>query len=161
VIIVLVVLGYIPENVKVNGDKLYPVYGKTILLVGMPLIVLVLRGVYVLGKRLKTAENPVLYNQIVSILLGIGALTVFTLLSFLPYGREYPIAHLGNIVNASILSYAVIRHRLVDIRFVIRQGTAWLSLAILGTPYPFQFSAEPHSLVRCYFNSSRRRYIGF
>jgi diguanylate cyclase (GGDEF)-like protein/putative nucleotidyltransferase with HDIG domain len=133
IIIVMVVLGYVPENVEVSGDKLYPVYGKTVLLVGLPLIVFLVRGVHILRKRLKTVDNPVLYNQIISIFLGIGALSVFTLASFLPVGREFPIAHFGNIINAFILSYAVIRHQLVDIRIVLRQSTAWLCLAVMGT----------------------------
>jgi diguanylate cyclase (GGDEF)-like protein/putative nucleotidyltransferase with HDIG domain len=133
VIITLVILGYIPESIRVEGEKLYPVYGKTVLVVAIPLIVLIIRGVYVLTHRLKTSENPILYNQIFSILLGVGSLTVFTLAAFLPYGREFPISHFGNILNASILSYAVIRHKLVDIRFAIRQGTAWFGLAVIGT----------------------------
>ena len=130
--IVLVVLNFIPESIQANGDKLYPVYGKSVIFVAIPIVILTIRGVYILGKRLKSLENPVLYNQIVSILFGIGTLTIFTFAAFLPYGREYPISHFGNILNAFILSYAVIRHQLVDIRFVIRQGTAWLSLTVLG-----------------------------
>ncbi len=131
-IIVLVVLGYVPESVRVSGDKLYPVYGKFVFIVGIPLIVLTVRGTYILWRRLRALENPVLYNQIVTILLGVGALTLFTVVSFLPWGREYPIAHLGNIINAFILSYAVIRHQLVDIKLVIRQGTTWFGLGVTG-----------------------------
>jgi diguanylate cyclase (GGDEF)-like protein/putative nucleotidyltransferase with HDIG domain len=132
VIIILVALGYIPESIEASGDRLYPVYGKGIVIIGLPLIVLLARSLYVFLKRLKTIDNPVLYNQIISLLLGLGSLTVFTLVAILPFGREYPISHIGNIVNSIILSYAVIRHRLVDIRLVLRQGTAWLSLGIIG-----------------------------
>lgn len=132
VIVILVVLGYIPEEIVADGEKLYPIYGNGVIVIGLPLFVLLGRTVYVFVRRLKTLENPVLYNQIISLLLGLGALTVFTLAAILPFGREYPISHLGNIVNAFILSYAVIRHRLVDIRLVLRQGTAWISLGIIG-----------------------------
>jgi len=133
IIIIVASFGYIGEGVSAENSKLFPAYGKWVFLVALPIIILIVRGVYILWKRLKTLDNPVLYNQIVSIFLGIGALAVFTLASFLPVGREYPIAHFGNIVNAFILSYAVIRHRLVDIRIVVRQSTAWLSLAVIGT----------------------------
>ncbi len=131
-IIILVALGYIPENIITDGEKLYPVYGNGVIIIALPLCTLVTRTAYVLVRRLKTLDNPVLYNQIVSLLIGLGALTVFTFAAILPFGREYPISHIGNIVNASILSYAVIRHRLVDIRLVLRQGTAWLGLGIVG-----------------------------
>ena len=132
VIIILVILGYIPEDIIVNGETLYPVYGKGVVFIGLPLCILLVRGVYVLTKRLKTLDNPVIYNQIISLLIGLGSLTVFTFAAILPFGREFPISHIGNIVNAFILSHAVIRHRLVDIRLVLRQGTAWLGLGIVG-----------------------------
>ncbi len=132
VTIILVILRVFPEGVVANGDKLYLDYGKAVFIIGIPIFLLTIRGVYILSRRLRTLENPVLYNQIISILLGVGALTIFTVVSFLPWGREYPIAHIGNIINAFILSYAVIRHRLVDIKLVLRQGSAWLGLGIIG-----------------------------
>jgi len=131
-ITILVALGYIPESVELSGDKLYPVYGKAIIIIGLPLVIILIRGVYLLWRRLRSLNNPALYNQIISLLLGIGALTVFTVVSFLPFWREYPLAHIGNIINAFILSYAVIRHQLVDIRLVLRHGTAWLGLGTIG-----------------------------
>jgi diguanylate cyclase (GGDEF)-like protein len=65
-------------------------------------------------------------------MLGISVVTVFSFFALIPYGREYPIIHFGNLINAIILSYAVIRHRLVDIRLVLRQGSALAALGIIG-----------------------------
>ena len=104
------------------------------------------RNFYVFGKRLKTLDNPVLYNQIVSLLLGLGSLTIFTFAAILPWGREYPISHFGNLINAFILSYAVIRHRLVDIRLVLRQGSALVSLGIIGIATYWLLLVVLHSL---------------
>jgi len=129
---ILMILGYIPESVEVIDNKLYPEYGKWIFLVAFPLLILVARNFYVFGKRLKTLDNPVMYNQIITLMLGLSVLTIFSLVTILPWGREYPISHFANLINAFILSYAVIRHQLVDIKIVIRQGTAWLSLGIVG-----------------------------
>ncbi|MCX7911805.1 MAG: diguanylate cyclase, partial [Dehalococcoidales bacterium] len=130
--LILTSLNYIPENVYVDGEKLYPVYGKYVLIIAAPMLILTARGVYILIRRLKQVDNPVLYNQIISILAGIGILAVFACAAFLPFGREHPISHLGNAVNAFVLSYATIRHRLVDIKLIIRQGVTWISLAIMG-----------------------------
>lgn len=132
IIIILTVFGYLPERVVITGNSINPIYGKEIIFIGIPLCATLARSVYIFWKRLKTLDNPVLYNQIISLLLGLGTLTVFTFAAILPFGREYPVSHIGNIVNAFILSYAVIRHRLVDIRLVLRQGTAWLGLGIIG-----------------------------
>ena len=132
-IIALVVLGYIPEGVIISGDKLYPVYGKGVVFLAIPLLTLAARNLYVFWKRLKNLDNPVIYNQIVSLMFGLSVLVIFSLAAILPWGREFPISHFGNLTNAFILSYATIRHELVDIRFVLRRGLGWLALGIAGT----------------------------
>ena len=131
-IVTMVLLGYLPESVHVEGDKLYLDYGKGVIFLIIPFMVLLARNVYVFWKRLKILDNPVLYNQIISLLLTLIVLTVFSFLTILPWGREYAIVHFGSIVIAFILSYATIRHQLLDIRIVLRGALAWVGLAIIG-----------------------------
>jgi hypothetical protein len=128
----VVMLGYASGGVEVVGDKLYPRYNIGIISIAIPLVTLLIRNSYVFLKRLKTLDNPVLYNQIVSLLIGMFVLTVFILTSILPWGREYPITHFGNILVAFILSYATIRHQLIDIRLVLRRVLNWGTLIIAG-----------------------------
>ena len=131
-VMIMVQLGYMPEGVTVIGDKLYLDYGIGDIFLAVPLLTLVARNLYVFGKRLKILDNPVLYNQITSLMLGIFVLTTFIFISLLPWGREFPISHFGNLLNAFILSYATIRHQLVDIKFVLRRALVWISLGIIG-----------------------------
>ncbi len=131
-IIALVLAGYITEGITASGGKLYPEYGNGTIVIAVVLLTLVGRNLYVFGKRLKILDNPVLYNQIISLMVGISFLAVFALTVFLPWGREYPISHFGSLINAFILSYAIIRHQLVDIRFILRRALAWLSLVVIG-----------------------------
>jgi len=131
--IVLVVLGYTPESVIVSGDKLYPVYGIGWFFLSIPLVILLGRIVYLFWKRLKVLDNPVLHNQITSLLVGIFVLATFTFATLLiPWAKEFPISHFGNLITAFILSYATIRHELVDIRLVLRRALAWTTLGIIG-----------------------------
>jgi len=132
VVIALAVLGYIPESMVVSGDKLYPAYGPWVIFIAIPLITLASRNTYVFWKRLKTLDNPVQYNQLVSLLISIFVLAIFILAALLPWGREFPISHFGNIMVAFILSYATLRHQLVDIRLVLRRVLGWVTLAIAG-----------------------------
>ena len=131
-IIVLVGLGYIPEGVNVSGDKLYPVYGTGVIFMAISPLTLAARNLYVFWRRLRILDNPVLYNQIVSLVFGILALTIFTLAALLPWGKEFPVSHFGNLLNAFILSYAIIRHQLTDVRVVLRQWLAWACLGAIG-----------------------------
>ncbi len=145
-IIAMVMSGFVTKGVVVDGDMVHGSYQISIALVFLLLVSLAVRDIYVLWKRLMVLENPVLYNQIISLMLGISVLVVFTVVALLPFGRTYPVSHLGNLINAFILSYAVIRHRLLDIRIVLRQGSAWISLVIVGTVTFWLLLVVLHSL---------------
>ena len=131
--ITVIMFGFGTAGIVANDNKIYLRYTYGIYLIISPMIIYAIRSFHLLTNRMKILDNPVLYNQILSLILGVVTLTIFTLAALLPFGKEFPIPHLGNIINAFILSYAVIRHRLVDIRIVLRQSTAWLSLAVIGT----------------------------
>jgi diguanylate cyclase (GGDEF)-like protein len=131
-VIIMVALGYVPESVGSTNDVTLLNYGKGVFFIAIPLLVLLTRNYYVFIKMLKTLDHPVLYNQVVTLLISIGVLTLFTIGAILPVGESFPIPHYGNLANAFILSFAVIRHRLVDIKLVIRRSTAWIVLGILS-----------------------------
>jgi hypothetical protein len=75
----LVLLGYIPGELTFSGDRLYLDYGMEITLATVPLLALAGRGIYLFWKRLKVLDNPVLSNQIASLLLGVSVWVIFTL----------------------------------------------------------------------------------
>ena len=151
-VIVLVVLGYIPEGVAASGDKLYPEYGRGVFFIAIPLLTLVARNTYLFWKRLRILDNPVLRNQIVSLLVGMFVLVIFVFIALLPWGREFPISHFGNFIVAFILSYATIRHQLVDIRFILRRMLAWVTLGIIGGVSYWLLLSAFHILFRFELN---------
>ncbi|MBI4187419.1 MAG: diguanylate cyclase [Chloroflexi bacterium] len=125
-------LGYVAEDVIISGDKLSPVYGPGLLFVVVPLLTLLARNIYVFWRKLRVLNNPVIYNQIASLMLALAVLTISSFAAIIPWGRELPLIHLGSIINAFVLSYATISHRLVDIRSVLRRGLAMVSLWVIG-----------------------------
>jgi diguanylate cyclase (GGDEF)-like protein/putative nucleotidyltransferase with HDIG domain len=129
---ILILLGYVTDEVVVTSNYVHGAYKLWILPVSLPMIILSARNLYVFSKILKQTSNPVLHNQILALTLGISVLVVFSVLSIPAWFDAFPIAHYGNLINAFILSYAVIRHRLVDIKIVLRSGTAWVSLGVVG-----------------------------
>jgi hypothetical protein len=133
IVIGLALLGQVAEGVTVvNGDKLQLNYGRGLIFLVIPLLTLAARMTYVFGKKLRILDNPVLRNQISSLMLGLFVLLLFTMATLLPWGREFSITHFGGIINAFIFSYAVIRHQLVDIRIVLRRGLGWVTLGVIG-----------------------------
>jgi diguanylate cyclase (GGDEF)-like protein/putative nucleotidyltransferase with HDIG domain len=129
---VLLVIGYIPQNLELVAGIYYPRYGYGIAFVAVPLIVLLARNVYVLAPRLKNQDNPVIYNQTVALLICLGVLAVFMIASIFPFGSQFAFGHIGNMIDAIILSYAVVGHRLLDIRLVLRRGLVWVSMGIIA-----------------------------
>lgn len=130
--IVLAALKLMPQGLVQEGDVLLPQYGWATFVIATPLVMLVARNVYIFWPRLKNQDNPVVSNQTVSLLLCLAVLTVFIIFSLFPFSRAFPISHVGNIIVALILSYAVVGHQLVDIRYVLRRGFVWICLSIIG-----------------------------
>lgn len=132
IIIFLVAINYVPKDIIITGNKLYPVYGNGIFFMGLPLTILTGRNIYFLWRRLQASDDPEFRNQLVYLLLSISILVVAIATTFIPWGNEVPISHIGNLINAFILTYAVLRHRLLDVRFVFRRGLGWASLGVIG-----------------------------
>ena len=152
IMIALVALDYIPESITSSNGLFYTHYGVGVLFVATPIMVLLVRSLYLLWNRLKILDNVVLRNQLTSLIITAVVLAVFILSSLLPFGKEFPIAHFGNLVVAFILSYATVRHQLVDIRFILRRGLAWISLGIIGTISYWLLFTALHILFRFEIN---------
>jgi len=127
--IVLMVLGYIPESITIINGGIAPVYGNWIYLLGFFLLSLGIMDIYFLVRKLSILSDPEKRNQIFYLILGISVLTCFIGASVTRFGREFPVAHLGNLANAVILSYVIARHRLLDMRFVMRRGVVYSLMA--------------------------------
>lgn len=127
----VIILLYMPEDIKV-GDIVIPVYGPWIfplagyggLLLGLDIVQLI--------KRLRSHTDPIVYNQVLYLLIGVSILIIFAVSSFSRFGQEYPLAHVGNFINALILSYTVVKHQLLDMRLVLRRGLNLLSMLAVG-----------------------------
>lgn len=130
--IAMVFLGYVTGDIHVDGATVYGSYNFGTYILFVPFMVLIARNTYVFWQDLKSTTDPRRDNQVFSLLLCMGSMLFFIITAFIPWGKEFPISHFGNLINAIILSYAVIQHRLVDIRIVLRQGTAWLALGVVG-----------------------------
>ena len=127
----LIAIFFLPESVTV-GDSVVPVYGFWIYPVALYFYALLLRDLYMLWRKLKTIVDPIVHNQIVYLILGVTISIIFATLAFSKIGQDTPLPHVGNFINALILTYAVIRHRLLDMRIVLRRSLIVLTMAAVG-----------------------------
>jgi diguanylate cyclase (GGDEF)-like protein/putative nucleotidyltransferase with HDIG domain len=86
------------------------------------------RDFYLLWRQFKVLTDPVRRNQILYLLIGLSTMILFSFSTLTEVGKKYPLVHLGGVFNAGILTYAVLRHRLLDMRIAFRRGLGWLGL---------------------------------
>ena len=130
--IVMTVLGYIPKGIDVTASGIHVAYGSWFIIVVGIVLVVAGRDIYSLARRRSILADPAERNQIVYLFLGVSALIISVLFSFTPAGGGYPFAHIGNLINAGILTYSVVRYRLLDVRVVLRKVMMYTGLYIAG-----------------------------
>ena len=127
--IALAALGYIPLSVEVTASSISVDYGPWIIAIVLPFLFTVgARDIYSLLRRRKISPDTAERNQIVYLLVSIAILAIFLASSLVRRADEYAVPHVGNLVVACVLTYAVVTHRLVDIRVVFRRVLIYVVL---------------------------------
>jgi len=130
-ITVVLILLFIPEGVIFENGAI-PVYGFWLYPVMLFNLLLLGRDVLLLVRKLSTVADPVVRNQIVYLISGLGIAIIIISSTFSKIGQVYPTAQVGNFILALILTYTVIRHSLLDLRLVLRRGLTILLMAVVG-----------------------------
>jgi diguanylate cyclase (GGDEF)-like protein len=130
VLIILEAFNLVPQNID-TSNGIHVQYGIWYISLTFILFVIVSGDLYFLGRRLIKTRNIEERNQIAYFLTGVAVLIIFAIASFAPGGGRFPLAHIGNLANASILTYVFLRHRLIDVRFVMRRGLVYSFTAIV------------------------------
>jgi len=121
--IALAAMGYIPQSVEVTASGVNVDYGPwSIAIFSIFLFTLGTKDIYSLIQRYRLSPDPAERNQIFYLLAAIAILTGFMFGSLSPRGGEFPVSHIGNLVVACVLTYAVVTFRLLDIRVVFRRA---------------------------------------
>jgi diguanylate cyclase (GGDEF)-like protein/putative nucleotidyltransferase with HDIG domain len=123
VFIVLAILGYIPGGITVTNSGIDVDYGALLLVMAGILFIITSKDFYLLVRKLRVSVDAAERNQIIYLFVGLACLAVFGVVSLsFPAAGRYPLSHVGNFLNACVLTYAVVTHRLVDIKVVFRQA---------------------------------------
>ena len=79
-------------------------------------------AIFNLVQGYRRERDPFARNRIAYPLAGISIAMALGLSNVVPEWRWYPIDHSGNLVNAALLSYAILRYRLIDINIIFRSA---------------------------------------
>jgi diguanylate cyclase (GGDEF)-like protein len=112
----------VPDFVSLAPDSAV-IYGWLVILpFALFLATVGVRDIFSLVQKYKLSPNPEERNQIFYLLAAIAILTGFMFGSLSPRGGEFPVSHIGNLVVACVLTYAVVTFRLLDIRVIFRRA---------------------------------------
>ncbi len=118
---------------KVGGDiiNMHVNYGPFLYVIAAFFLAIYSKDMYKLIHKLKFSDNVEERNQIIYLFIGLACLAIFGIVTFRFSAEGTPIGHIGNFLNACILTYAVVTVRLVDIRVVLRR--AIFNVVLYGT----------------------------
>ncbi len=117
---VLTITGYTVESAYYGDGSPHQELGFA--MVGAALIAFSFSGaaIFNLVQGYRRERDPFARNRIAYPLAGISIAMVLGVANVVPEWRWYPIDHSGNLINATLLSYAILRYRLLDIGVVFR-----------------------------------------
>jgi diguanylate cyclase (GGDEF)-like protein len=127
--IALAALGYMPRDMIVTSSGINVDYGIWMSLLVISVLIIGSKDIYNLIRKLKVSANAVERNQIIYFFVAFACLVIFGFATlFIPAAGTYPVAHIGNFLSACVLTYAVVAHRLLDVRIIFRRALMYLGL---------------------------------
>ena len=127
--VALCVLGVIPTSTVVSEEGLTVHYGLALLVIAASMAFgLGVRDLVELFRCHHRSSDAAERNQVAYLIVTVAVFLVFLSASFMPTGGSFPFAHIGNLITAGVLTYAVIAHRLLDIGVFLRRGILYGTL---------------------------------
>ncbi len=127
---VLAFNGYIVKSSYVLDGVLYQDTGTSLYVIGAAGLAFVGAVIFMLIQRYRGSTDPVDRNRIMYLMMGWGILVLFGYTNLIPAATGLPLDHLGSLFNALIISYAIFKFQLLNIRFVARRGLSYSLLII-------------------------------
>lgn len=126
-------LGYIVKSAYVINGVLYHDLGIALYLMGAGSLFFIGAVIFLLVKRYRGSLDPADRNRTAYLIMGWSILVVFSYTNFIPAVAGLSLDHIGNLANALIITYAILRYQLLDIKLIARKGLAYSSLTVFLT----------------------------
>lgn len=125
--------GVLPRDAYATGGIVFMDGGPFFLLLAAMSLALGGAAAVLLLQHRREVTTPSARTRANYLLVGLVVLALGGLSNFSESLMKYPIDHVSNLANAALISYAIQRYRLLDIRFVLRRGLAYSSLTVIVT----------------------------
>ena len=120
--------GNIIESARVVNGTLEQEIGSSVYFITGFGLAYVFAVVVLLIKQYRGSADPVGRNRTMYLMAGWSVLVVLTLTNNIPALAKFPLDHMGSLINALIITYAISRFHLLDISLVMRRGLSYTVL---------------------------------
>ncbi len=122
--------GYVIKSSQVINGLLYYDIGMWNYLFGIFGTSFMVMAITLLAQYYRHSVDFQVRNRTIYLLAGAIIMLSLALTNLSSFLARYSIDHIGNLINALLISYAILRYRLVDIRVIARRGLAYSVLTI-------------------------------
>ncbi len=130
--IVLTATGLLHQGFAVINGSPVKDYGPWMMVLAGGNAVFVGNSFILLIRSYQSSTNPDHRNRIVYLLLGLGLLVTAGSIWAI-FDNLSAVDHLGHMGNALLISYAVMRYRLLDMKLVLRKGMVYSGITVFVT----------------------------
>ncbi len=131
VMLPLIALGYFPKSAEITSAGGLDVnYGEFIYLsagVGMTFMVL---SILRLAQRLRALRDPLEKSRVIYLIAGITLFLIFGFREAIPPLPQFPLTQIGHFLNAIVITYAILKYQLLDMKLVARRGLVYSGVTI-------------------------------
>jgi diguanylate cyclase (GGDEF)-like protein/putative nucleotidyltransferase with HDIG domain len=128
-ILIMALSGNVVSNVRLEDGYLFHHIRPWDMIVGAGIAPFVITGFTMLIQRYRQSTDPTDRNRTIYLIIGSGALILLSYITpFTPALAGLTTDHIGNIINAALIAYAISRFHLFDIKLVARRGLTVIGL---------------------------------
>jgi diguanylate cyclase (GGDEF)-like protein/putative nucleotidyltransferase with HDIG domain len=136
-IFVLVVLifgltGNVIKRAWMDNGRMFHEIAPWEFIIAAVLVPLLALTIMMLVKKYRSSQDPADRNRTMYLIIGWSITIVISYITpFTPALKVLPTDHIGNLANALIITYAITKLNLLDIRLIIRRGLAYSIIAVV------------------------------
>jgi len=130
-IIGLVIAGYMPEKfILLENGIVHKDYGESLVGLSIGSLGFMIVAASLLVKSFRASNSPEHQNRIMYLLAGLACMVVFGIIWKVIPVQSYAVDHIGHLGNALIITYAIQRHQLLDMKLVVRKGLVYSGITL-------------------------------
>ena len=131
ILVAAMLLGLIPQSLNVSDGVVAPRFGYWLIaIIGIP-IVMAIVALYELIVRYKSSVDPTERNRIFYLIGTVILLCLFSLVNATSLGDTFPFAQIGQLGNAALLTYATLKYRILDMKFILRHSFVYGTMILV------------------------------